>query len=39
MSLTKNIKILKTYIPFIQSPYQNWTDLSRLGGTGQRVLR
>ena len=29
----------KTLIPFVQSPYQNRTDLGRLGGTGQRVLR
>ena len=24
--------MLKTLIPFVQSPYQNWTDLGRLGG-------
>ena len=29
----------KTQIPFVQSPYQNRTELGRLGGTGQRVLR
>ena len=33
------IKILKTLILFVQSLYQNWTDLSCLGVTGQRVLR
>ena len=24
--------MLKTYIPFVQSLYQNWTDLGHLGG-------
>ena len=24
--------MLKTLIPFVKSPYQNWTDLGRLGG-------
>ena len=34
--LTKDY--FNTVKPFVQSPYQNWTDLGRLKGTGQRVL-
>ena len=30
--INKYIKISKTLIPFDQSPYQNRTDLVRLGG-------
>ena len=26
-----SIKIPKTYMPFVQSPYQDWADLGRLG--------
>ena len=33
-----NFLIPKTLIPFVQSSYQNWTDLGRFRGTGQRVL-
>ena len=29
---SKYIKMSKTLIPFVQSPYQNRTDLGRLGG-------
>ena len=29
--INKYIKNSKTLIPFVQSPYQNWTDLGRLG--------
>ena len=30
--INKYIKIPKTYLPFVQSLYQNRTDLSHLGG-------
>ena len=30
--MNKYIKMSKTLIPFVQSPYQNWTDLGRLEG-------
>ena len=39
LKINKYIKMPKTQIPFVQSPYQNWTDLGHSGGTGQGVLR
>ena len=30
--INKNIKKSKTLIPFVQSPYQNWTDFGRIEG-------
>ena len=37
--INKYIKIRKSIYPLSSPPYQNWTDLGRSGGTGQRVLR